>query len=151
MIKVCLIGADVDKEKALLAGQPGIALQRVMLADLDSMLREIVMYGPDILVISDICGQLDADALCLHTYLRTPDIKTLIITAKDADYQRLEATGFSCKGFMLHEQRHALVRAVRVMNDGESWLSRKLVTSVLDHLAGSAASDKRKPQLVKKV
>ena len=151
MIKVCLIGTDVDKEKALLDSQPDISLQRVTLTDLDSMLKEIIMHGPDILVISDICGQLDADALCLHTYLRNPVIKTLIITAEDADYQRLEATGFSCKGFMLHEQRHAIVRAVRVMNDGEAWLSRKLVTTVLDQLAGSAVADKRKPQLVKKV
>lgn len=149
MIKVCLIGADVDKEKALLESQSGIKLHRVMLDELDTMLYEIAVVNPDILVLSDVCGQLDADTLCLHTYLHNPVIRTLIITTKDADYKRLEQTGFSCKGFMLHEQRHAIVRAVRVINDGEAWLSRKLVTSVLDHLASSVAAGNRKPQLVK--
>lgn len=148
MIKVCLIGADVEKEKSLLESQSGIFLKRIPIASLDEMLDDIAINTPDILVISDVCGNIDADSLCLHTYMLNPAIRTLIITTEDADYQRLENTGFSSKGFMLHEQRHAIVRAVRVMHDGEAWLSRKLVTAVMDHLASSSLAAKRKPRLI---
>jgi DNA-binding NarL/FixJ family response regulator len=150
MIRVCLIGADIAKEKALLESQSDIAVTVVAVGDLDQMLDDISHSRSHVLVISDVGADLDADTLCLHTYLRHPDIKTLIITEQDADYARLDATGFSCKGFMLHEQRHAIVRAVKVIQDGEAWLSRKLVTAVLNQLASSALSQKRKPQLVKK-
>jgi DNA-binding NarL/FixJ family response regulator len=150
MIRVCLIGADIAKEKALLESQSDISVSVVEIADLDQMLDDISRSRSHILVISDVGADFDADGLCLHTYLRHPDIKTLIITEEDADYGRLDATGFSCKGFMLHEQRHAIVRAVKVVNDGEAWLSRKLVTTVLNQLAASAQAGKRKPQLVKK-
>jgi len=150
MIRVCLIGADIAKEKALLESQSGIRVTVVAPGDFEQMLDEIIQSRSDVLVISDVGADLDADGLCLHTYLRDPEIKTLIITEQDADYTRLDATGFSCKGFMLHEQRHAIVRAVKVIHDGEAWLSRKLVTTVLNQLASSALSQKRKPQLVKK-
>lgn len=149
MIKVCLIGSDTEKELALLASQPEIDLHHLAMDDLDVLLNQVIEITPDILVISDVGAEIAADELCMHSYLRNPDIKTLIITENEADYKRLEATGFSCKGFMLHDQRHAIVRAVRVINDGEAWLSRKLVTTVLDQLANTAVADKRKPQLVK--
>lgn len=149
MIRVCLIGKDTAKEKVLLNSQSGIDVHTVDVGDFDHMLDDIARAHPHILVISDVGSDLEADALSLHTYLRCPHVKTLIITEHDADYARLESTGFSCKGFMLHEQRHAIVRAVRVLNDGEAWLTRKLVSSVMDNLASSAAIDKRKPQLVK--
>lgn len=149
MIRVCLIGKDTAKEKALLNSQSGIEVQTIEVGDFDHMLDYITRIHPHILVISDVGSDIQADNLSLHTYLRCPDVKTLIITEHDADYARLENTGFSCKGFMLHEQRHVIVRAVRVLNDGEAWLTRKLVSSVMDHLANSAAIGKRKPQLVK--
>lgn len=138
MIKVCLIGSNVAKEQALLKSQSEIDVHRVAVGEFDDMLTQVTQINPAILVLSDVDSELDADELCLHTYLRNPEIKTLIITEHEAGYDRLEATGFSCKGFMLHEQRHAVVRAVRVVNDGEAWLSRKLVTKVLDQLATSA-------------
>lgn len=149
MIRVCLIGKDITKEKALLDSQSGINVHLVEMDDFDQMLDAITRSQPHVLVISDVCGELDADALCMHTYLRRPETKTLIISDHEADYTRLEATGFSCKGFMLHQQRHAIVRAVKVISDGESWLSRKLVTKLLNELALGALADKRKLQLVK--
>ncbi|EEF78859.1 response regulator transcription factor [Methylophaga thiooxydans] len=149
MIRVCLIGKDTAKEKALLESRSDIDLYMVELGDFEDMLDDIARSYPHVLVISDVCGGIDADALCMHTYLRSPETKTLIISDTEADYHRLEATGFSCKGFMLHQQRHAIVRAVNVINDGESWLSRKLVTTLLNQLATGALSGKRKLQLVK--
>ncbi len=148
MIRVCLIGADVDKESALLQSQAEIALTRVELDELDTMLNDIVKARPDVLVMSDVCGQLEADSVCLHAYLHNPSIKTLIITQEEADFARLEQTGFSCKGFMLHQQRHAIVRAVRVLHEGESWLSRKLVTAVMDHLASRQLQQHTQPHLL---
>jgi len=149
MITVCLVGVDVVKEKTLLGSQSGIVLHQISNAALDEMLGDIARHDPDILVISDVGGQIDADTLCLHTYMQNPAIKTLIVTSQDADYQRLERTGFSCKGFMLHQQCHAIVRAVRVMYDGEAWLSRTLVTAVIDHLASIALAGYRKAHLVR--
>jgi DNA-binding NarL/FixJ family response regulator len=149
MIRVCLIGHNTAKEKALLESQSDIRLQTVdVVPDFDMMLNAICESRPDILILSDLAGGLAADDLCFHTYLRHPEIKTLIISDHEADYARLEATGYSCRGFMLHEQRHAIVRAVRVVDDGEAWLSRKLVTTVLDQLAGAAVQKKTKPHLV---
>lgn len=149
MIRVCLIGADIAKEKALLESQSDIAVTVVTVAELDQMLDDISRSRSHILVISDLGAKFDADDLCLHTYLRDSEIRTLIISEQDADFDRLDATGFSCKGFMLHEQRHAIVRAVRVIHDGEAWLSRKLVTAVMDHLASGVLNKLNKPRLVK--
>jgi DNA-binding NarL/FixJ family response regulator len=151
MIRVCLIGANVGKEKALLESQPEIQLHAIDMDDTETMLKTVCRIHPDILVLSEVGCTLPANELCLHAYLRAPDIKTLIITEHEADYEQLEATGFSCKGFMPYEQRHSIVRAVRVMYDGEAWLSRKLVTKVLDELAGSAAKvTPPRPKLVKR-
>lgn len=149
MIKVCLIGSNTEKEQALLISQSEIELYVVPVDDFDVMLNKVCDIYPDILILSDAGNQVPADELCMHTYLRNPDIKTLIISEQEADYQRLEATGFSCKGFILHDQRHAIVRAVKVINDGEAWLTRKLVSTVLDQLAGRSLAAQRKPQLVK--
>jgi DNA-binding NarL/FixJ family response regulator len=149
MIRVCLIGADVAKEKALLESQSGFIVTVVELGEFDRMLDDISHSRSHILVISDVGADFDADGLCLHTYLRHPDIRTLIISEQEADFARLDATGFSCKGFMLHEQRHAIVRAVKVIHDGEAWLSRKLVTAVMDHLASGLLTSLNKPRLVK--
>lgn len=149
MIKVCLLGADVSKEHALLGSQADISVTLIEPDDFDCLLDTISKKHPDILVLSDVNSDIDMDAICLHTYLRHPDISTLIITEQDADYARLESTGFSCKGFMLHQQRHSIVRAVMVVNDGEAWLSRKLVTTVLNQLATSVLETRKKPRLIK--
>lgn len=150
MIRVCLIGTDIEKEQALLSSVPNIDLSVMKVSDFDSLLHEVTRLHPDMVVLSDINNNLDVDALCMHIYLRTPEIKTLIVTQTEFDYTRLEKTGFSCKGFMLHEQRHAIARAVKVIHEGESWLSRKLVTQLLDHLSTAALADYRTLQLVKK-
>ncbi len=148
MIKVCLIGEDIAKEKALLNSQVGIVVHDIAMAETETMLKAVCDIRPDILILSDMGSHLLADELCVYIHLRAPYIKTLVITEHEADYARLEATGFSCKGFMLHHQRHAIVRAVRVLHDGEAWLSRKLVAKVIDELAKNAAAVKPKPQLV---
>lgn len=53
MIKVSLIGADVDKEKNLLESQSGIALQRIPIASLDEMLNETAIDTSDSLMSNE--------------------------------------------------------------------------------------------------
>lgn len=149
MIKVCLVGTEVAKEKSLLESQADIDLTVIEQKDVDTVLACITRELPNILILSDSIGSDLADELCQLSYLHSPDTKTLIICKQEAGYERLQHTGFSCRGFILHEQRHAIVRSVRVVNDGESWLSRKLVTAMLDKLAKDLLADKSKPQLIK--
>jgi DNA-binding NarL/FixJ family response regulator len=150
MINVALIGTDMSKEQALLSNVPDVRLSSIPLSDFDTMLNQVAHQHPDIVVLSDIRNSLDVDDFCMHIYLRTPEIKTLIVTETEFDYKRLEKTGFSCKGFMPYEQRHAIARAVKVIHEGESWLSRKLVTELLDHLSTGALADYRTLKLVTK-
>jgi DNA-binding NarL/FixJ family response regulator len=149
MIRVCLIGSEIEKEHTLLSCQSQIHVTSLELSDMDTMLNQMVKASPDMLVLSDINNQFDVDDFCLHAYLRMPTVKTLIVTEHDFNYARLEKTGFSCRGFMPYEQRHAIVRAVNVIHEGESWLSRKLVTELLDQLTTGAVSGFRQLQLVK--
>ncbi|WP_438971425.1 hypothetical protein [Methylophaga sp.] len=148
-MRVCLIGNDIVKEKALLQSQADIHLSIITATEHEAILAEVTQINPDILVISDASSQFSADEVCLMTHVRSPDTKTLIITELEADYARLEQSDFTCRGFVQYEQRHAIVRAVRVVNDGESWLPRKLITELLDNLANTAMQSKRKPKLVK--
>ncbi|KKM20133.1 hypothetical protein LCGC14_1648640 [marine sediment metagenome] len=135
MIKVCLVGSDVDKEFALLQTQYNITVAKMAEKSFDDLLLQIVSENPDVLVISDAMSSLSADDLCLYVSLQIPSAKTVIITDKPASYERLELSGFACRGFITYEQRHAIVRAVKVVHDGESWIPRKLVSDVLDRLA----------------
>ena len=148
MITVCLLGSDIAKEQALLQSQSDIRLIDIDSHDGDDILATLARIRPAIFIIADDNEHIDADELCLLTHLRVPQTRTLIITRQEADYERLQASGYSCRGYVMYEQRHAIVRAVRVVNDGESWLSRKLITDVLDRLAASALDNPSRLQLV---
>ncbi len=135
MINVCLVGSDIKKELALLQSQHNITTNALYETSFEALLDAIEKLSPDVLVISDQTNQLSADELCFYVSLRLSKTKTIIITDKPATYEQLKLSGFTCRGFVAFEQRHAIVRAVRVVHDGEAWIPRKLVTDVLDKLA----------------
>ncbi|BDZ73396.1 MULTISPECIES: hypothetical protein [Methylophaga] len=135
MINVCLVGSDIKKELALLQSQHNITTNALYDSSFEILLEAIAKSKPDVLVISDRTDELSADELCFYVNLRSPHTKTIIITDKPATYEQLKLSAFTCRGFVAYEQRHAIVRAVRVVHDGEAWIPRKLVTDVLDHLA----------------
>ncbi len=135
MISVCLVGSDIKKELALLQSQHNIITNALYETSFEALLDAITKLKPDVLVISDQSNQLSADELCFYVSLRSTQTKTIIITDKPATYEQLKLSAFTCRGFVAYEQRHAIVRAVRVVYDGEAWIPRKLVTDVLDQLA----------------
>ncbi|MCX4187660.1 hypothetical protein [Methylophaga sp. OBS4] len=150
MINVCLIGADLEHEKALLINQPNIAVTMLDDAEPEPLLLRLSEITPDIAIVSDEASPISADELCLLISLRSPQTKTLIISNDSPDFERLQASGFTCRGYITSQQRSAIVRAVRVVFDGEAWLPRKLVTELLDRLAVRAMTEQQQLKSVKK-
>jgi DNA-binding NarL/FixJ family response regulator len=67
-----------------------------------------------------------------------PTTRCLILTDEQPTFEMLQMSGFRARGYILPEQRSDIVRAVRVVEDGEAWLPRRLVAEMLNRFSTSS-------------
>ncbi|MGH7231076.1 MAG: response regulator [Nitrospiraceae bacterium] len=67
---------------------------------------------------------------------RIPHTKVILLTGRSPDTQILEAISQGARGYLDQTIiRRFLVKAVRVVNAGESWVPRAMVAKIIDRLA----------------
>jgi DNA-binding NarL/FixJ family response regulator len=62
-----------------------------------------------------------------------------VLIENSPDFVMLQSSAFKVRGYISREQRPLLAKAIRVVNDGEAWLPRKLVAEMLDYFSTELA------------
>lgn len=134
MINTVIIGEDLISAKAL-NYEPDMQVNVVEPAELELLMAQVATHKPNIIVVDDTHEKLNVDILSYVCATRCPDAQVIVLTENSPDFQMLQSTGFKVRAYVSREQRPLLAKAVRVVNDGEAWLPRKLVAEMLDYFS----------------
>lgn len=135
MINVLLIGADLEAEHLRLSAETGISSELSVSGSMDEIVAHVGQQRSDIVIISEQQSPESADELCLLISLAHRDSQVMIVTDLHPDLERLRASAYKCRGYITNNQRHDLLKAIKVVHAGEAWLPRKLVADVLDYMS----------------
>ena len=149
MINVVVISEDKTVQQRL-AAQADIQLTIVQATSMDETVRTVQKYFPDIVVSEQNMENVDIDVLCHLLSRKCPSAQNIILVEDSPTFELLQNSGFKARGYLTPEQKHLIVKAVRVVNDGEAWLPRKLVADMLDCFASQHLNTaETKLQLIK--
>jgi DNA-binding NarL/FixJ family response regulator len=80
---------------------------------------------------------------------RSPQTKVILLTGRAPEEQILQAISYGARGYLSAKLlRRFLIKAVRAVNAGETWVSRAMVAKIIDSLAQLTAKQSRPPRLV---
>jgi len=136
MINVTLI-SDINSsaELATLTEQLDMNVLLIEPTILEDTLEKVLAHDTDINVIDQSLKLLNADVLSHFLAKHDQQVRNIILINEDVSFEMLQNSGFSAHGYISREQRPALAKAVRVINDGEAWLPRLLVAEMLTNFA----------------
>ena len=136
MINVVIISNDTEI-KQLLTEQDDMRVFVIDEIALDDTVKNIKACEPDIILMEQYLDKIDVGILCyfLGLHANCPEASNLILTEGIPTVEMLQDAGFRVQGYIIPEQRQAIVKAVRVVSSGEAWLSRQLVSDVIDHFS----------------
>lgn len=138
MIRVALISSSSDSsEIQLLSKQADLNSIAIVPTNIQSLVDQLKLFMPNILVIEDSVENVSIDGLCHYLSKYFPNARSLILTSDKPTFERLQNSGFKARGYIMPEQRTQLDKAVRVVSDGEAWLPRKLVTDMLNRFTST--------------
>jgi len=132
MINVVLIGNDKTVQQRL-AAQADIKVTVLQATTVDETVQRAKQYWPDIIISEQKMENIDSDILCHFLNKICPSAQNIILAEDFPTFSMLESSGFKVRGYLTSEQKHLVVKAVRVVHDGEAWLSRKLVAEMLNY------------------
>jgi len=132
MINVVLISNDKTVQQRL-AAQTDLQLTVLQASTVDETVRLAKQHSPDIIISEQ---KMENNDIFCHFLSKTfPSAKNIILVEDFPTFTMLQNSGFKVRGYLTPEQKHLIVKAVRVVHDGEAWLPRKLVAEMLDHYA----------------
>ncbi len=134
MINVVVITEDKTVQQRL-AAQADIQLTVVQATSVDETVRTVQKCFPDIIVSEQNMENIDIDVLCHFLSRSCPSAQNVILVEDSPTFELLQNSGFKARGYLTPEQKHLIVKVVRVVNDGEAWLPRKLVADMLDYFS----------------
>ena len=136
MINVVIISNDTEI-KQLLTEQDDMRVFVIAETALDDTVQNIKACTPDIIVMEQHLEKIDVGILCYFLGLSSNCslASNLILTEDVPTVEMLQDAGFRVQGYIIPEQRRAIAKAVRVVFNGEAWLSRQLVSDVIDHFS----------------
>jgi len=137
MINVVVISHSPARDLAALSQQSDMAVIEVKPTTMESIVEEIGDQHPDIIIIADSTEENNKDLLCRFLAQHYKYARHLVLTEQAPTYEMLERSGFRARGYITPEQYPSIVKAVRVVFDGEAWLPRKLVTEMLNRYAAT--------------
>ena len=137
MINVVVISNNPATELSALSEQSNMSVTKVLPTTIENIVEQIGERHPDIIIIADSTESNNKDLLCCFLAKQYKYARHLILTDKAPTYEMLETSGFRARGYIAPEQHSAIVKAVRVVFDGEAWLPRKLVTEMLNRYAAT--------------
>lgn len=137
MIDVVIISNDSTADMALLSQQSDMNVSAVLPTTLEDTLKQVGQSQPSIIVIEHGIANSSADFLCHYVSKQYPNSRCLMLIRDKPSFEMLQNSGFKARGYLTLDQRSILDRAIRVIQDGEAWLPRKLVTEMLNRFASS--------------
>jgi DNA-binding NarL/FixJ family response regulator len=144
MSPITVVVADPEKERRAaylrrLALEPGIRV----VAETSTAAETLgtARHAPRILILDSSLAQGRGMAL-LHLFRRSsPDTRILVLTGQTSRAALLDAIAHGAHGCLNRRQIRAfLPKAVRKMDQGEPWVSRKMVPGIIDALMRMGAS-----------
>lgn len=147
MINVVVISHTPDNELGFLERLADINISAVIPSTMDKTLQQALADSPDIIVMEQNLETLNVDILCHLLHLQDSKAQIIILTDEEPTFEMLKNTGFSVRGYMTKEQRSSLAKAVRVINEGEAWLPRTIVTEMLNRFAQTNPDSNEEPKL----
>ncbi len=137
MINVVIISNDSTTDMELLSQQSDMKVSTVLPTTLQDTLKQVGQSQPSIIVIEHGISNSSADILCHYVSKQYPASRCLMLIEEKPSFEMLQNSGFKARGYLTLDQRSILDRAIRVIQDGEAWLPRKLVTEMLNRFAAS--------------
>jgi two-component system nitrate/nitrite response regulator NarL len=144
MQAITVVVADPEKERRAaylrrLAPEQGIRV--VAEASTAAETLGTARYAPRILLLDSSLAQGRGMAL-LHLFRRSsPQTRILVLTGQTSRAALLDAIAHGAHGCLNRRQIRAfLPKAVRKIDQGEPWVSRKMVPSIIDALARISGS-----------
>jgi DNA-binding NarL/FixJ family response regulator len=135
MINVVLIGNNLEQEQALLESQTDLTVEVLSASTIEQTLESIPFSEPHVFILDEATSEVSPELLCHFLCESYPQANSIIMIENQPTFAMLESSGFKARGFITSEQRRVLDKAVRVINDGEAWLPRKLVGDMLNRFS----------------
>ena len=145
MINVVLISNDRTVQQRL-AAQADIQLTVLQATTVDDTVQLTKKHSPDIIISEQNMEKIDSDILCHILNKTCPSAQNIILVDDFPTFNMLQNSGFKVRGYLTSEQKHLIVKAVRVVHNGEAWLPRKLVAEMLNYFTSIHTElDNQKP------
>jgi DNA-binding NarL/FixJ family response regulator len=95
---------------------------------------------PRILLLDLALARAQGTPLIPALRQKSPQTKVILLTDGASEARTLEALAHGARGYLEKGRMTTfLARAVRVVDAGEAWVPRKMVTRIMDRLAGLTA------------
>lgn len=137
MIRVAVISTQASSEVQLLAKCDDIEVTEIKPVNIKSIVDQLTLFSSDIFILQEGVETISVHGLCHYLSQYFPSARTIILTTETPNFEMLQSSGFKARGYVLPDQRDQLDKAVRVVDDGEAWLPRKLVTDMLNRFTAS--------------
>lgn len=98
----------------------------------------------------DVSFSLGPDVAILPVLRRkSPRTKVILLVRRPSRARILGALSHGARGYLEEHALHVfLAKAVRAVNAGEAWVSRKVVAAILDHLARLSLREAGRPPAI---
>ena len=144
---ITVVIADTDKRRLgtcvrLLRAARGITV--VATADAVRETIGMVLHQPDILLLDLNMTRANDAATVALVRTKSPHTQIILLTGRASDGQVLSGISQGARGYLDAKLlRPFLVKAVRAVAAGESWVSRAMVGKLIDQLARLMTQDGR--------
>lgn len=137
MINVVLIGNNVEVEEQLLTLQKDMQVTTILPSTIEKTVAQAGLFQPDIFILKHGDEDINVEMLCHFLSSSFPDAQTLFLTTQAPTFEMLQDSGFKARGYITAAQHDKLIKAVRVVYDGEAWLPRTLVAEMLNRFSSA--------------
>lgn len=134
MIEVVII-SDNTATQNLLSDQLDFNINKIIPSQLEELVGKVISYNPDIVILEQSSDNIDIGIVCHFLASLCPNAQRLIMLDEPPTLELLKSIGFKAHGFVTLDQHALLPKAIRVVQQGEAWLPRKLVAEMLNYFS----------------
>ncbi len=135
-IKVAVLAsyAIVNKSLQSLIEQCGNKISvSAIAADSDELLEKVSETKPDIVLVCLMDDQKETIEVIPNIIKISPDTRAVVLTKPNGQHNPTEVLKKGAMGIVgMNQSANVLVRAIEQVSEGETWLSQKLISQLLD-------------------
>lgn len=113
-------------------------------ADADDLLKKVSKTKPNVVLVCLTDGHKEAIEVIPNLIKISPHTRVIVLTNPNGEANPTEVLKKGAMGIVgMNQGANVLIRAIEQVSGGETWLSQKLITQLLDK--NSAAKNKKNP------